>query len=219
GADDSFRIDPESGELTATRRLDRERRSKYSLLVRADDGQQSSDVRVNITVSDVNDHAPQFSRTVYSFDIPEDTSPGMSFSVGAVSGMHDCDWHSFSVVVFHRGSIVAAILASDSDSGSNGEITYSIEEDDEDATFLLNPVTGVFNVTRPLDYESQQYFILTVQARDGGGLSSSVRVYFNLLDVNDNPPRFNSSVYSSSVLESVSPGTAVLSVSATDTDD
>ncbi len=77
GADDSFRIDPESGELTAIRRLDRERRSKYSLLVRADDGQQSSDVRVNITVSDVNDHAPHFSRNVYSFDIPEDTSPGM----------------------------------------------------------------------------------------------------------------------------------------------
>lgn len=76
GADDSFRIDPESGDLIATKRLDRERRSKYSLLVRADDGQQSSDVRVNITVSDVNDHTPKFSRSVYSFDIPEDTAPG-----------------------------------------------------------------------------------------------------------------------------------------------
>lgn len=76
GADDSFRIDPESGELIATKRLDRERRSKYSLLVRADDGQQSSDVRVNITVSDVNDHPPKFSRSVYSFDIPEDMNPG-----------------------------------------------------------------------------------------------------------------------------------------------
>uniref|UniRef100_A0A8C1X5J1 Cadherin domain-containing protein n=1 Tax=Cyprinus carpio TaxID=7962 RepID=A0A8C1X5J1_CYPCA len=78
GADDSFRIDPESGELTNTRRLDRERRSEYSLLVRADDGQQSSDVRLNITVSDVNDHTPHFSRAVYSFDIPEDTSAGTS---------------------------------------------------------------------------------------------------------------------------------------------
>ncbi|XP_016110127.1 protocadherin Fat 4 [Sinocyclocheilus grahami] len=192
GADDSFRIDPESGELTNTRRLDRERRSEYSLLVRADDGLQSSDVRINITVSDVNDHTPHFSRAVYSFDIPEDTS---------------------------AGSIVAAILASDADSGSNGEITYSIEEDEEDSTFLLNPVTGVFSVTRPLDFESQQHFILTAQARDGGGLSSSVRVYFNLLDMNDNPPRFSSSVYSGSVLESVSPGATVLSVSATDTDD
>lgn len=76
GADDSFRIDPESGDLIATKRLDRERRSKYSLLVRADDGLQSSDMRINITVSDVNDHTPKFSRPVYSFDISEDTTPG-----------------------------------------------------------------------------------------------------------------------------------------------
>lgn len=76
GADDSFRIDPESGDLIATKRLDRERRSKYSLLVRADDGLQSSDMRINITISDVNDHIPKFTRAVYSFDVAEDTIPG-----------------------------------------------------------------------------------------------------------------------------------------------
>lgn len=62
----------------ATKKLDRERRSKYSLLVRADDGRQSSDMRLNITVKDVNDHTPKFSRLTYSFDIPEDTTPGRS---------------------------------------------------------------------------------------------------------------------------------------------
>lgn len=76
GADDSFRIDPESGDLIATKKLDRERRSKYSLLVRADDGKQSSDMRLNITVEDVNDHTPKFSRVTYSFDIPEDMAAG-----------------------------------------------------------------------------------------------------------------------------------------------
>nr|XP_029518058.1 protocadherin Fat 4 [Oncorhynchus nerka] len=192
GADDSFRIDPESGDLIATKRLDRERRSKYSLLVRADDGKQSSDMRLNITVSDVNDHTPKFSRGTYSFDIPEDMT---------------------------SGSIVAAILASDSDSGMNGEITYSLEEDDEDETFLLNPVTGVFNVTRPLDYESQQYYILTGRAQDGGGQASSVRVYFNVLDVNDNPPIFNATSYSTSVTESLPPGSSIITVGASDADD
>lgn len=114
---------------------------------------------------------------------------------------------------------MAAILASDSDSGLNGEVTYSIEEDDEDSTFLLNPVTGVFNVTRPLDHESQQFYILTVQAQDGGGLFGFVRVYFNILDINDNPPVFNSSVYSTSVLETLDPDTSVLTVSARDADE
>lgn len=84
GADDSFRIDPESGDLIATKKLDRERRSKYSLLVRADDGKQSSDMRLNITVKDVNDHSPKFSRVTYSFDIPEDTAAGKSRLVNAI---------------------------------------------------------------------------------------------------------------------------------------
>uniref|UniRef100_H3AQ83 FAT atypical cadherin 4 n=1 Tax=Latimeria chalumnae TaxID=7897 RepID=H3AQ83_LATCH len=192
GADDSFRVDPESGDLIATKRLDRERRSKYSLLVRADDGLQSSDMRINITVSDINDHTPKFSKSVYSFDIPEDTTPG---------------------------SIVAAILANDADSGVNGEITYSLEEDDGDGEFFLNPVTGVFNVTRALDYEKQQYYILTVRAEDGGGQFSIIRVYFNILDVNDNPPVFNLSSYSTSVMEDRPAESSILVIRATDADD
>ncbi|XP_042548928.1 protocadherin Fat 4, partial [Dipodomys spectabilis] len=192
GADDSFRLDPESGDLIATKRLDRERRSKYSLLVRADDGLQSSDMRINITISDVNDHTPKFSRPVYSFDIPEDTSPG---------------------------SLVAAILATDDDSGVNGEITYIVNEDDEDGIFFLNPVTGVFNLTRVLDYEAQQYYILSVRAEDGGGQFATVRVYFNILDVNDNPPVFSLSSYSTSLMENLPPGSTVLVFNVTDADD
>lgn len=114
---------------------------------------------------------------------------------------------------------MAAILASDSDSGINGEVTYSLEEEDEDETFLLNPVTGVFNVTRPLDYEVQQFYILTAKARDGGGQASTVRVYFNVLDVNDNPPVFNTSVYSTSVSESLPVGSSIVAVGASDPDD
>ncbi|XP_021563258.1 protocadherin Fat 4, partial [Carlito syrichta] len=192
GADDSFRVDPESGDLIATKRLDRERRSKYSLLVRADDGLQSSDMRINITVSDVNDHTPKFSRPVYSFDIPEDTIPG---------------------------SLVAAILATDDDSGVNGEITYIVSEDDEDGIFFLNPVTGVFNLTRVLDYESQQYYILTVRAEDGGGQFTAIRVYFNILDVNDNPPVFSLNSYSTSLVENLPLGSTVLVFNVTDADD
>lgn len=117
------------------------------------------------------------------------------------------------------GSIVAAILAGDSDSGVNGEVTYSLEEDDKNGTFLLNPVTGVFNVTCPLDYEAQQYYILTARARDGGGQASTVRVYFNVLDVNDNPPVFDAAVYSASVSESLPSGSSIVTVVASDADD
>lgn len=117
------------------------------------------------------------------------------------------------------GSLVAAILATDDDSGVNGEITYIVNEDDEDGIFFLNPVTGVFNLTRVLDYEAQQYYILTVRAEDGGGQFTTVRVYFNILDVNDNPPIFSLSSYSTSLMENLPLGSTVLVFNVTDADD
>lgn len=117
------------------------------------------------------------------------------------------------------GSLVAAILATDDDSGVNGEITYVVNEDDEDGIFFLNPVTGVFNLTRILDYESQQYYILTVQAEDGGGQFTTIRVYFNVLDVNDNPPIFSLNSYSTSLMENLPVGSTVLAFNVTDADD
>lgn len=117
------------------------------------------------------------------------------------------------------GSLVAAILATDDDSGVNGEITYIVNEDDEDGIFFLNPVTGVFNLTRVLDYEAQQYYILTVRAEDGGGQFTTIRVYFNVLDVNDNPPIFSLNSYSTSLMENLPLGSTVLVFNVTDADD
>lgn len=114
---------------------------------------------------------------------------------------------------------MAAIVATDDDSGVNGEITYSVNEDDDDGLFFLNPVTGVFNLTRTLDYETQQYYVLTVRAEDGGGQCTAIRVYFNVLDVNDNPPVFRLSSHSTSLMENLPPGSTVLVFNVTDADD
>lgn len=123
-----------------------------------------------------------------------------------------------AVLLCRAGSLVAAILATDDDSGVNGEITYTISEDDEEGVFFLNPVTGVFNLTRALDYEAQQYYILTVRAEDGGGQATAIRVYFNILDVNDNAPVFGSASYSTSLMENLPPGSTILNLSVTDAD-
>uniref|UniRef100_A0A8C6ZNB4 Cadherin domain-containing protein n=1 Tax=Nothoprocta perdicaria TaxID=30464 RepID=A0A8C6ZNB4_NOTPE len=102
-----------------------------------------------------------------------------------------------SFLLFSRaGSLVAAILATDDDSGINGEITYTVSEDDEDGMFFLNPVTGVFNLTRqPLDRESQSFYSLVVQVHDmaappASRYTSTAQVSIILLDVNDSPPSF-----------------------------
>lgn len=63
--------------------------------------------------------------------------------------------------------------------------------------------------------------MLQVHAQDNGEkntLSSSVSVYINIKDVNDNAPMFNPSSYSGQVTENSTVGTTVLKVAATDMD-
>lgn len=65
-----------------------------------------------------------------------------------------------------------------------------------------------------------QHYILVVQAQDSGvrPLSSTLTVYCNVLDLNDNTPVFDPMSYSDDIFENVTVGTSVLTVSATDLD-
>uniref|UniRef100_A0A2K5XDI8 Protocadherin Fat 4 n=1 Tax=Mandrillus leucophaeus TaxID=9568 RepID=A0A2K5XDI8_MANLE len=147
----------------------------------------------------------------------EEKTVGRLFTIGRHTGIIQ----TAAILDREQGacSLVAAILATDDDSGVNGEITYIVNEDDEDGIFFLNPITGVFNLTRVLDYEVQQYYILTVRAEDGGGQFTAIRVYFNILDVNDNPPIFSLNSYSTSLMENLPVGSTVLGFNVTDADD
>lgn len=59
-----------------------------------------------------------------------------------------------------------------------------------------------------------------VQAQDNGhpSLSTTLTVYCNVLDLNDNAPVFDPMSYSNDIFENVSIGTGVVTVSATDID-
>ncbi|KAA0187707.1 hypothetical protein HAZT_HAZT002490, partial [Hyalella azteca] len=65
-----------------------------------------------------------------------------------------------------------------------------------------------------------QHYILVVQAQDTGrpSLSSTVTVYFNVQDLNDNAPVFDPMSYSDEVFENITVGSPVLTVHATDQD-
>lgn len=65
-----------------------------------------------------------------------------------------------------------------------------------------------------------QHYILVVQAQDNGhpSLSTTITVYCNVLDLNDNAPVFDPMSYSNEILENVTVGTDVMTVSATDID-
>lgn len=65
-----------------------------------------------------------------------------------------------------------------------------------------------------------QHYILVVQAQDNGhpSLSSTLTVYCNVIDLNDNSPVFDPMSYSNEIFENVAVGHEVVTVSATDTD-
>ncbi|XP_014251864.1 cadherin-related tumor suppressor [Cimex lectularius] len=182
-----------SGMIIITEPLDREAKDSYSLRVRATDGVQASHTLIAIHVTDTNDNPPVFLESVYSFDVSEETG---------------------------RGTKVGSVSAKDSDLGLNGQVSYSVISDWANDIFSLNPQTGVFTLTARLDYEEVQHYIFVVEAEDGGkpALSSTVSVYINVLDVNDNAPLFDPMSYSNEVFENATIGTSVVTVTATDLD-
>lgn len=98
-------------------------------------------------------------------------------------------------------------------------ITYSVQEDDGENLFLLSPLSGEFLLSRSLDFEAQRFYVLTVAVQQGDIHVSSVRVYVNVLNVNDNPPVFSGDSFSVSLLEDTQVGTCFLSLNVSDKDE
>lgn len=87
------------------------------------------------------------------------------------------------------------MFAVDPDVGSNGEVEFSLLTTTE--PFTINPVTGEVTTTSTLDHETQTSHSVMVQACDSGDevLCNSVSVVINVLDFNDEAPRFDVAEY------------------------
>lgn len=70
-------------------------------------------------------------------------------------------------------------------------------------SFNINPSTGVIAPIRQLDYETQNRYDFLVLAIDGGNpaLTSQMSVRVNVLDIDDELPRFVESIYEGEILE------------------
>lgn len=178
--------------ICVDRILDREERDTYELRVMATDSgtpplrAESSFI---IQVTDVNDNPPLFDQPVYRQVIPE--------------------------VVF-PGSFVLQVTARDKDHGPNGDITYSLFQDQGAYSkwFSIDSVTGIITTDSQLDYEKNPNPSITVVATDGGKppLSSTAVVNIVLQDINDNEPVFERNFYNVSIKENTAPGTCILEV-------
>ncbi|XP_040429016.1 protocadherin gamma-A10-like isoform X4 [Cygnus olor] len=191
---DKFYLDPETGSIRLVRSLDFEEGDSYEFSVEArDNGELFDTATVSISVTDVNDNAPEISVRSALSEISEDAP---------------------------SGTVVALLHVQDRDSGANGEVRCSIVEG---VPFRLErALNNYYSVVtaRELDREEVSEYNVTVRAADGGSpsLRSSAVLALRVLDVNDNAPVFAEARYSARLAENNAEGALVLTVRAWDAD-
>ncbi|VTJ56332.1 Hypothetical predicted protein [Marmota monax] len=188
-----FVIHEKTGEIHLQRALDFEATRHYIVEIEATDGGGLvGKCTVAIEVVDVNDNAPELTMSTLSSSIPENSPE----------------------------AVVAIFSVSDPDSGDNGRMVCSIQND---LPFFLKPTFENFYTLvteRPLDRESRAEYNITITVTDLGSprLNTEYSITVVISDVNDNSPDFTQTSYMLLVRENNSPALHIGSVRATDRD-
>uniref|UniRef100_A0A665X3N5 Cadherin-12 n=1 Tax=Echeneis naucrates TaxID=173247 RepID=A0A665X3N5_ECHNA len=201
GAGTIFIIDEVTGDIHATKSLDRERKTHYVLHAQALDRNTEEALEPKsefiIKVQDINDNAPKFPDGPFVATVPEMSELGTS---------------------------VLQVTATDADDptyGNSARIVYSILQGQP--YFSVDPKTGIIRTALAnMDREAREHYTVVIQAKDMagqvGGLSGSTTINITLTDVNDNPPKFPQKNYQLYVPESAQVGKPVGKIKANDED-
>ncbi|XP_066446713.1 protocadherin gamma-C5-like isoform X32 [Eleutherodactylus coqui] len=203
GSSRLFSIEQKNGALVVDERIDRESLCGSSLscllhleLVAENPLELHS---LEIEVLDINDNSPLFSVSDQVIKITEQfTSPGVQFPLET---------------------------ATDLDVGENGVSQYRLNQNPyfslsekrrNDGTLIAELV-----LEKILDREEKSEHKLILTAVDGGepARSGSTEITVIVLDINDNPPVFQQSIYKVEVLENVPLKTVLIKLNATDLDE
>ncbi|ELW54101.1 protocadherin gamma-B2 [Tupaia chinensis] len=199
---DYFIINPESGDLLVSDRIDRERIcGKQPLCVLDFDIVAENPLSifpVAVTVQDINDNIPQFKQSKVDLKIGESTKPGKTFPLDP---------------------------AVDADAGPNSLQRYLLNDNEYfDLTENETPDGDKYPeliLKDSLDREEHNFHQLVLTAVDGGSppQSGTTQIHIQVTDANDNPPVFSQDVFRVTLREDVPPGFSVFRVTATDQDE
>ncbi|XP_028429145.1 protocadherin Fat 3 [Perca flavescens] len=195
-----FGINSTNGIVYVAGQLDREFVLAFNLKIEARDKAEKGCQRFSVTtlkiiLGDVNDCPPLFIPNVYKARALEDLPVG---------------------------TVVAWLETQDPDLGLGGQVRYSLAND-YNGWFEVDRASGAIRLTKELDYETQQFYNLTVKAKDKGrpvSLLSVTYVEVEVVDVNENlyAPYFSNFALTGLVKENARIGTTLLQVIANDDD-
>nr|XP_055188633.1 protocadherin alpha-5-like [Nyctereutes procyonoides] len=195
-------VNLQNGILFVNSRIDREelcgRSAECSIHLEVIVDRPLQVFHVEVEVKDINDNPPRFFRQEQRLFILE------------------------SRIVDSRFPLEGA---SDMDVGANAELRYKLNPNEyfdldvkanEEETNILELV-----LKKAVDREEIQEHLLLLTAIDGGKpeLTGTVQLLINVLDANDNAPKFDKSIYNIRLLENAPNGTLVIKLNASDADE
>ncbi|XP_051766308.1 protocadherin beta-16-like isoform X13 [Ctenopharyngodon idella] len=189
-----FEINTDTGEIRLLNNLDYESQNSYQLNIKAKDkGGLADTCKFVIDVIDENDNSPSIQLMSFSNTLPENSPVGTT---------------------------VAVINVEDADSGKNGLVRCSINQN---LPFKIeSSLTDYYSLITDdvLDRESLAEYNITILVSDQGSPArhANKTLTVKISDVNDNPPIFDSDEYKTFVSENNSPGLTILTVKANDAD-
>ncbi|XP_006863959.1 PREDICTED: protocadherin Fat 2 [Chrysochloris asiatica] len=192
----SFHLDASTGILYVNRSLDFETSPKYFLsieCIRKDSSSLNDMTTIVVNITDVNEHQPRFPRDLYSVRVLENA---------------------------FVGDIILTVSATDEDGPLNSAITYSLVGGNQLGHFTVHPKKGQLQVAKALDWEQISSYSLRLRATDSGQppLHGDTDIDIQVVDVNDNSPRFFQLNYSTSIQENSPVGSKVLQLILSDPD-
>ena len=156
----SFSIDADTGTIITTMSLDRETRPYYTLIVAARDKEilpMSSTTTVTVHVGDVNDNPP-----VFQYPVPGNNTVQVSNTAP-------------------KGFAITKLVTHDADIGKNANITYDIEEGNEENLFDIDHNLGVILANGDYSAIDLRLFELTVTAKDQGSPQHKIQTTLNIM--------------------------------------
>ncbi|XP_041845383.1 protocadherin beta-15-like isoform X22 [Melanotaenia boesemani] len=159
-------VNGDTGVIHAVRSFDYEQFRSFKVQVMARDNGSpplSSNVTVNVFISDVNDNSPQ---------ILYPTTEGSNFMTELVPK------------AAHGGSLVSKVIAVDADSGQNAWLSYHIVKSTDPGLFSIGLHSGEIRTQRDISESDSMKQNLIVAVKDNGqpSLSATCSMYLLISD-------------------------------------